>query len=549
MSAIKNNSALIDQLMDHFSLKSDPFGDELPAFFEGAQRQHNLETLRHMSTFGDMVLLLTGEKGSGKTSLIERLVATSADDLKVLSADAQRLIQQKDRAQSVIRDFLSQLGLSVIQGETTRQSFSRLMQYLDEQFEKDGHRYVLVFDNADALPKKELQFYFSHFSSLPKENSVAALFSGAPALLQLARLSNVDGNEEWLHQIQLKPLGAAEMLEYLQLRLELAGYTGLLELTESQVQHLVDSGKGVPGRINRLFSSVVLEPGALKLPLKPRAKVPKKIFVVLALLLGVSFVLVSYQHGLIGLGMEQEIAAEVESDDESDAEALMSAQNAKDELLAQQRAARLVMLDQALSESLEVADGKKRRLEEPKPPLVNISSDDQPVKKDVLAVAVADAPVKAAVSPEGEGALAKESLLMPKNKLNNSTHKEDAVKPESASLASKKKQVVSEQASKSESLFRDKAWVLSQSPKAYSAQILGSYNEATAKSFAKRMNSLGHEVFYLETLYKKKPWFVVFYGVFPTKAEASKAVKAADKEIRSQQPWLRRFDGIIKSYP
>ena len=53
-------SLLTEQLKQHFDLHIDPFSPLNKVFYEGGQRHHNLETLRHMSIFGDMVLLLTG---------------------------------------------------------------------------------------------------------------------------------------------------------------------------------------------------------------------------------------------------------------------------------------------------------------------------------------------------------------------------------------------------------------------------------------------------------------------------------------------------------
>ena len=56
------------QLINHFNLSSDPFGANNDCFFEDAQRKHNIETIRHLAIFGDMVLLLTGEIGAGKST-------------------------------------------------------------------------------------------------------------------------------------------------------------------------------------------------------------------------------------------------------------------------------------------------------------------------------------------------------------------------------------------------------------------------------------------------------------------------------------------------
>jgi septal ring-binding cell division protein DamX/type II secretory pathway predicted ATPase ExeA len=535
MSVSKNNKILGEQLISHFGLKDDPFRDDIGVFFEGAQRQHNLETLRHMSTFGDMVLLITGDKGAGKTSVIKRFSQIAAEDLNIFVADILGA-GASEKSPTVIQTLLELVGLGRISGETTRQGFSRLIQHLEEQFQLDGSRNVLIFDNADALPKKELQFYFSYFSQLPKESGVVAIFSGAPNLLQLARLSNVEGKEEWLHQVQLKPFGAPDMLEYLQLRLEKAGFTGLLELSENQVQHLVDIGKGLPGRINRLFSSVVLEPGALKLPQNSKSKTTSYVIAGVFSLLGLSFLVVAYQYGLLETD-QQDVTESVVSNDES---ANKISQNDLESVrLAAQKAERLRMLDKALSESLS-----------------DSFQDSNQVDKVTLQPAESDRASEtlvAANDPEKVTKLETDSVIVDQPKEQKKNQLEVSIESElnipNAVVQEVDKRDSNADTSISKPFFKDRAWVKSQSQTAYSAQILGSYKEQTAIEFAERVSREASSIYYLETLHRGKPWFVVFYGVFPTKSDAQRAIKKAPKVIVSQQPWLRRFDGILSSYP
>jgi septal ring-binding cell division protein DamX/type II secretory pathway predicted ATPase ExeA len=533
MTVTKNNQVLSEQLIAHFDLNADPFHDDASVFFEGAQREHNLETLRHMSTFGDMVLLLTGEKGAGKTTLLDRFVQTCAEDLNIYTADLLG-VDSKEKSQSIIHRFIQAVGLSRVHGETTRQSFSRLLQHLEDRFKKDGQRNVLVFDSADALPKKELQFYFSYFSQLPKESGVVAVFSGAPNLLQLARLSHIEGDDEWLHQIQLKPLGAAETLEYLQLRMEAAGFQGLLELSDSQVQHLVDIGKGLPGRVNRLFSSVVLEPGTLKLPSQSRLRVPKQVFVGLALLFIGSFLLVAHQYGLLDSIANDSAHSE---DLYKETVSVQSSKKDKSDILLEQRAERLKMLDKALSESLVGAEEapKIQKLKDKMSSGVYVG--ESVVKPESQQELVKDISVKKQVEAEDQQTRSSEQKISMPEKTEPKNNKSETKVVE-------KPVVVSEKA-----FLKDKAWVEAQNMNAYSAQILGSYNEQTAIEFAERVSKTASSIYYLETFHRGKPWFVVFYGVFQDKAEAQKAISESPKVIKGQKPWIRRFDGILSSYP
>ena len=98
-------------------------------------------------------------------------------------------------------------------------------------------------------------------------------------------------------------------------------------------------------------------------------------------------------------------------------------------------------------------------------------------------------------------------------------------------------------------VFRTRAWADAQPASFYSAQILGSYSKETALKFIDRVGVVEQEVFYLKTMHKGQPWYVVFYGTYSNKSTAKAAVAVANKSIQSQNPWLRRFEGIQKSYP
>ena len=148
----ESNNALIQQLKKHYSLSLDLFGEESAFFFEGAQRQHNLETLRHLSSFGDMVLFLTGDKGSGKTTLLKRLQESSFEGLNVIFLDAERLINgSQGQARSVFSECAHLLDFKVKGGEAPLEILTGLLKECHRLVASDGLRTLIAFDNADKL--------------------------------------------------------------------------------------------------------------------------------------------------------------------------------------------------------------------------------------------------------------------------------------------------------------------------------------------------------------------------------------------------------------
>ena len=89
----------------------------------------------------------------------------------------------------------------------------------------------------------------------------------------------------------------------------------------------------------------------------------------------------------------------------------------------------------------------------------------------------------------------------------------------------------------------------SQAPKTYTAQVLGSVSEQAVQKFINSNKDAHQELYYIKTRLKDKDWYVVLYGVYPTRTEANAALAKAPKKIRDQKPWLRSFDGIISALP
>lgn len=573
---------LTGQLVTHFSLSGDPFSIESSCFFEGAQRKHNLETLRHLAIFGDMVLLLTGEIGAGKTSLIERFVQAQDSELAIhVYKNPAQFIRSRSATGKLdnvgaIQYFSELLGLPVVQGEGASENLSRVLQHCNLKFQSTGTRILLVIDDADLLSKEELALFIRLFKSLPVESGVVLLLSGAPKLLRFASEDEDVDQDAKLHQIQLKPLTTDESVDYIEFRMASVGYDNALTLSDVQKENLAKMGKGLPGRINRFFAYIVFELGLPESD-KPRANnIARKVMFAIAGLFLFSFVVVSYQYGLLDFSVNQSegVATEKLSEEEQ-----VNVEGQK--LLALQREARMKMLDLAVQDSLPNGD----ELESEKYSLVESVSHIEKVVDEsevtdhqdrVLESTVSDGfvlaateplvdsektpPVKVKVAPSNQAqsesvAVLVEEKTLPIEKPVNQQQADLLKEEEKVAVSTVTEKVVPvkpiqvEDAEKNKDGFKHKSWVIAQSSAGYSAQLLGSYSEETAVKFIKRAGVLDPALYYLKTLYKGRDWYVVFYGNFQTKIEAQEAVLVAPQIVKKQGPWLRRFEGILNSYP
>lgn len=81
----------------------------------------------------------------------------------------------------------------------------------------------------------------------------------------------------------------------------------------------------------------------------------------------------------------------------------------------------------------------------------------------------------------------------------------------------------------------------------YVVQLFGSYNSANADKFRRQWQEQIIGTLYLyETRHNNKPWFVVVSGVYGSRAEATAAVNALPRPLRSQSPWIRDITAVQK---
>ncbi len=80
-------------------------------------------------------------------------------------------------------------------------------------------------------------------------------------------------------------------------------------------------------------------------------------------------------------------------------------------------------------------------------------------------------------------------------------------------------------------------------PDEYLLQILGSSNRAAVESYVSR-NRLGTGATIIETSREQKPWFVLFYGRYPSREAAESSISTLPKELRQIPPWPRQVSEL-----
>jgi len=86
-------------------------------------------------------------------------------------------------------------------------------------------------------------------------------------------------------------------------------------------------------------------------------------------------------------------------------------------------------------------------------------------------------------------------------------------------------------------------WLKGMPTNHYTLQLLGGANEGAVKKFVKEHGAF-YKMGYFQTQRQGKPWYVVVYGDFPSRANAEKAVAELPQNLRSSNPWPRSAQDV-----
>lgn len=242
---------------NHYGLTGRPFQlTPDPAFwFDTATHRKAMAYLGYGLSQGEGFIVITGDPGTGKTTLLGHLMQTiDADRLNVI-----RMVTTQVEADDLLR--LVAAGLDVDHdGLTKAQLLSEIERGL-HNVARSGRRTLLVIDEAQSLP----------VGSIEELRMLSNFQAGGYALLQIfllgqpefrQRLHGSDRLEQLRQRViamhHLDPMGLEEVGPYLEHRLGIVGWTGTPSFTMDALAALHRWSGGIPRRLNQLASRVLL---------------------------------------------------------------------------------------------------------------------------------------------------------------------------------------------------------------------------------------------------------------------------------------------------
>jgi len=272
--------------LDFYQLREQPFGvtpDPRYLYLSPGHREalaslfYGIETNRGF-------LSLVAEPGMGKTTLLFQLLQRWRGHVH-----SAFLFQTQCDSREFIRYLMNDLGLTS-DGEDFVRMHSELNEFLFRET-LAGRSVVIFIDEAQNLTDTVLETVrlLSDFESAEKK-LLQIVLAGQPELAQrLSRPSMVQLRQRIAIQTRLDALPAAEVVHYINHRLQVAGYRGTELFTPGALGLIAERSRGIPRLINNLcfnalsvgcateqkqITSEVIRKAAVDLSLEPHAPTP-----------------------------------------------------------------------------------------------------------------------------------------------------------------------------------------------------------------------------------------------------------------------------------
>jgi type II secretory pathway predicted ATPase ExeA len=241
--------------LDHFKLTDLPFRlSPDPAFLYLSQIHSRAKAYMESTIwFTDGFVVITGEIGSGKTTLIETFLKEIDQDVVVA-----QLNQTQISPLEFLQTLLAQFGFSPFKMRKA-ELLATLNQFLIEQY-ANGRKVLLIIDEAQNLSNKVLEeVRLLSGVETTKEKVLRIILAGQPELNDKLDSSDLVQLKQRVRlRFHLTALGEPDAAEYLRHRLRVAG-AGQREIFEPDAFPLLYRYTGgIPRLINTLCDTALL---------------------------------------------------------------------------------------------------------------------------------------------------------------------------------------------------------------------------------------------------------------------------------------------------
>jgi len=472
--------------------------DNNAAVFRNGQWGQCLDLIKHLCQYSENILLASGKEGMGKTTLKNTLKNLEDKNFKFLDIQASAISSVSKLMQNIAVGF----GISFDSQEAPANS-------------NKNNVWVLLIDDADLL---SLELVGALFQLRESANGLLHIVLFAKLSLESRILESTwrEACETYVHVIELEPLTLSETESLLQHQWKLVGNKVNLPFDRAAINNIHALSGGITREVLKLAKSQINGEevvGNNKTLFSTFLSVLSPVMLGLTVLFGIVFILISFFLP-------------------SDIDANLATVNNETDVQPQE--SEVVLMEEATPLSLEETTveipeivAQSSALATPVEPKVEATTAQKTPENDLL-LQTTEHKVEEKIITEQH--VSSQALPLPEGKpiiaevIPTITNKTLDLKPR---VAANEKSILGIAANK------------------FTIQLLGAAQEKRILEFIEA-NNLTDQAQYYRTTHNDKPWFILIYGSYASRAEATEAVKVLPKEVQSLKPWTRDIASIQK---
>lgn len=470
-----------------------PIDDTDDFFFSTPMLAKQIEVLRNLVEHGDLLLVVNGVEGAGKTTFLNQFLLAADNRWKCCRMDARAAMTLS----TLVDELLAGFGLNA-RGHDAQGDEALLRAHLTT-LHANGDIAIVAVDDAHLLPQICTEFLLG-LAEERGQIEVRLLLSTEPG-----RLGFATNDAKRVHVVVLQPFDVHQTGDYIHIRLSNGGLGGDSPFSATVIDGIhVDSG-GLPGTIHTLaLHTLLANIDATSLSQRPVIRSRAMIYIAVVLVIGAGAAVFLRSDP----GTEAITAADAQTTGKVRGSIAGATAGSAD--------SNPIAVDH---------DEQSPRGAEPKPFTGSVTASGAKVfthdegdvsTKPALALKT-PAPTESEAFADFETQVRLASNVSPSAGV--------SVKSQAA---------------------HDLNWLREQNPSHYVIQLVGTRDASAVGKFLDD-HKLGSKGAWFVSTHESKPWYVVVYGIYPDKASARAAIKKLPDALRAGSPWPRSVASTVES--
>lgn len=241
---------------EFYGLKAEPFllTPDHRFYFESQVHEQAMAHLMYGLSRGEGFIVITGEVGAGKTTVVQHLCATINKDMVVAAHVVTTLLSGVELLRMVCSAF------KIRDIPEKKDAVLLCLQDYFESLERAGRKALLVVDEAQNLSASALEELrmLSNFQ-IGAHSPCQIFLVGQPQFRETLSHPNLEQlRQRVIASYHLGPMSREEVGQYLPHRLKHAGWTGDPKFDDAAIDAIYNATGGVPRQINTLCSRLLL---------------------------------------------------------------------------------------------------------------------------------------------------------------------------------------------------------------------------------------------------------------------------------------------------